>query len=258
RRQVLRPLLQTVFKTTTVVLLGAWLLFLLPFGISLLWALAVVVGLLILLGVLFWRRLVLLHSKLEIEIRQQIQSAATAGGTSGLAPAFFHKPLQWDLQVDEVTLTPQTDHAGKRIKDLALRTRFGCSIVGIDRQGFLLANPSADEALFPGDKLLLLGSEMQLGQAEEFLRSASTGTTLEIFEDLTTETIAVPAESPQTGKTLVELDLIRRFGVQICGIQRGDKRILVPAGVEHILSGDSLLVLGSHDKIQECRDFFSA
>ena len=34
----------------------------------------------------------------------------------------------------------------------------------IDRQGLLIANPTADERLFSGDKLLLLGGAEQLAQ----------------------------------------------------------------------------------------------
>ncbi|HPU56613.1 MAG TPA: cation:proton antiporter, partial [Verrucomicrobiota bacterium] len=56
RRARLRPLIQTAIKTVVAVVMSVWLLVLLPFGPSLLWALGIVAGILAFLGAVFWRR----------------------------------------------------------------------------------------------------------------------------------------------------------------------------------------------------------
>jgi CPA2 family monovalent cation:H+ antiporter-2 len=69
------------------------------------------------------------------------------------------------------------------------------------------------------------------------------------------ETVTVPSECRLAGKTLLDLDLIRRVGVQIAGIRRGDQRVLAPAGREMFNSGDELLVLGTPPQIAGFREF---
>jgi uncharacterized protein with PhoU and TrkA domain len=67
------------------------------------------------------------------------------------------------------------------------------------------------------------------------------------------ESVGVPQESPLTGLTLLELDLIHTVGVQIGGIRRGSKRILSPSGKDSLQGGDELLVLGTPAQIQDFR-----
>jgi Trk K+ transport system NAD-binding subunit len=68
--------------------------------------------------------------------------------------------------------------------------------------------------------------------------------------------IEVPEGSPHTGRSLAELNLVNQFGVQVCGIERGHERILIPSGAERMTPGDRLFVLGTHNKIQDCRAYF--
>ena len=67
------------------------------------------------------------------------------------------------------------------------------------------------------------------------------------------ENLDVPVHG--LGTTLGELKLVERFGIQVCGIQRGSKRILVPSSTERILGGDRLLLLGAHEKIRDFRTY---
>jgi len=55
--------------------------------------------------------------------------------------------------------------AGKLIREIALRTATGASVVGIERQGTNLINPGPDEELQAGDQVLVLGNRAQLDAA---------------------------------------------------------------------------------------------
>jgi CPA2 family monovalent cation:H+ antiporter-2 len=256
RSDVLRPLLQKALQGFTAVILLAWLLLLVPFGKWVFWALCAAAAVVLLWLPFFWRRLVLLHSRFEVEFREKMKAASTPGSSSGLPVSVLERPQEWQLQLDEVMLPLQTEHSGRRIADLGIRSRLGCSIVAIDRQGSLIANPSAQERLYAGDKLLLLGSEEQLGQAEEFLRGGpGQGADAIGFDDIAMENVEVPATARGVGKPLKDLQLVERFGIQVCGIQRGAERILVPSSTETIQPGDRLLVLGAHERI---RDFITS
>ena len=252
RQKRLRPLLEAALRGVALVAISVWLLALLPSGWSLLGVAGAVLLLLLAVAVVFWRRFVHLHSRLEIELLEQFQRASHATSTSAWSDSLPGQSADWNLDIDEVTLPSDSAHAGKTLGQLAVRRDFGCSVIGIDRQGYGIVNPSADAVLYPQDKLLLLGSAEQLARAARELGAVSTTTQAPAdFDELTMESLTVPPESLLAGKTLLELDLIRKLGVQIGGIRRGKQINLSPAGGDRIAAGDQLLVLGTHAQIKE-------
>jgi K+/H+ antiporter YhaU regulatory subunit KhtT len=72
-------------------------------------------------------------------------------------------------QIDTVNLNAQSPAIGKLIRELALRTQTGVSIVAIERAGATLVNPGPDEELQPDDQVLLLGQREQLDAARRQL-----------------------------------------------------------------------------------------
>jgi CPA2 family monovalent cation:H+ antiporter-2 len=252
RQARLRPLLEAALRAVALVVLTVWLLALLPSGWSLLGAAGGVLVLLAGVTALFWRRFVHLHSRFEIELRRQFQRASHATATSAWSVALPDPTADWHLDIDEVTLPSDSALAGRTLGELAVRQRFGCSVVGIDRQGYGIANPSADTVLFPRDKLLLLGTAGQLAEAARQLgAAASPQPPATDFDELTMESVRVPEGCPLAGRPLRELDLIRRAGVQIGGIRRGKRRNLAPSGNDHFEAGDELLLLGTHAQIKD-------
>ena len=75
------------------------------------------------------------------------------------------------------------------------------------------------------------------------------------IEELSLEVVVLPDESPNAGKTLAELDLLKQVGVQIAGIQRVHQRTLMPNGLDRLERGDELLVLGTVRRIQSFREW---
>jgi CPA2 family monovalent cation:H+ antiporter-2 len=64
-----------------------------------------------------------------------------------------------------VPLPPGGPAAGRLIRELALRTHTGATVVAIDRPDAPLVNPGPDEELRPGDRVYLLGTPDQLARA---------------------------------------------------------------------------------------------
>lgn len=251
RRQArLRPLLEAALQLVAFAVLTSWLLALLPSGWSFWGVAGVVFVTLAVIGAVFWRRFIKLHSRLEIELAEQFKRASNKMVGSAWAEVLPDQTAGWDLDLEAVTLPSDTALAGKTLAQLAVRQQFGCSVVGLDRQGFNLVNPAASTVLFPQDKLLLLGHASQLSAAARVLSTASATANVREFEDLTLETVLVPAGSPLAGQTLLELNLIHAFGIQLGGIRRAGQRILSLSGRDRIEVGDALLVLGAHPQIK--------
>ncbi|MBM3856292.1 MAG: sodium:proton exchanger, partial [Verrucomicrobia bacterium] len=144
------------------------------------------------------------------------------------------------------------DCQGRPIAELNLRTRFGCSVVGIERQGYMTPLPPPQTVLYPRDRVLLMGATEQIAAAKKFLGAVTgTGGAESDFGEIRMEVAEVPAWSRATGRTLGELSPARSHGVQIAGVRRGGTRILNPTADERLQSGDEVLVLGTPVQIRD-------
>ncbi len=79
-------------------------------------------------------------------------------------------PLLADAELETVVIKPGSPAAGHTIRELALRTRTGASVVALQRSGQNTINPVADQQIVTGDELLLLGTRDQLRAAMELLK----------------------------------------------------------------------------------------
>lgn len=258
RHRALRPVLQTALKTVTMAMLVIWLLVLLPFGQSLVWVSVAVAGILGLLAAVFWRRLVRWHSRMEIELQTQLKSALGSDAGSNLSQALRERQEDWELQAAEFVVPDFAECAGRKIGELALRTRFGCSIASIDRQGFSISNPSSGTGIYPRDQLLLIGSTAQIEEATRVLGAPKASGPAYEIEELSLEVVKVPQGSACGGQTLLELDLIRKIGVQVAGIERNGRRTLTPSGGDRIEPGDDVLALGTQRQLQDFRELLNS
>ncbi len=254
RAKKLRPGIELVFKTVAGVSLYIWLATVAPMTAGGRWLLvaSVLVGLVALF--FFKRRLVFWHSELEVGLQDVI-----AGGRQ--LSADTHAPwlrpeASWDLGVSECVLPDLADCQGTRIMDLELRSRFGCTIVGIGRQGYLIALPVPETVLYPRDKVLLMGTAPQVEAGKRVLTAVSGQSPAQSdFEEVRMELLDVPPGSRAAGQTLKNLSPSQHYRIQVAGINRAGLRILNPSGEETIVAGDQLLILGTPDQIAEFQDW---
>ena len=71
-----------------------------------------------------------------------------------------------DAELSLIAITATSPAAGRLIGELGLRTATGASIVGIERAGENIVNPSPDEELRGDDRVLLIGTPAQLAAAQ--------------------------------------------------------------------------------------------
>jgi monovalent cation:H+ antiporter-2, CPA2 family len=240
-------LIENGLKLAAGLALFIWLWSFLPLGAAAPWVLAVVLVMATVFLFFFRRRLVYIHSQLEVELEEML---VVRGASSKPLPPWLSQHRDWDLNVNEYELSDAAACSGKRLEEVELRTRSGCSIVAIDRQGFFIGNPGPETRLFPRDRLLLLGSSEEIAAARVLLGS-ETVQGGQGLEDVRMERILVPADSPAAHKTLGELDIARQTGVQVAAVKRrGRARPQVnPGGNERLKPGDELLVLGSAEQV---------
>jgi CPA2 family monovalent cation:H+ antiporter-2 len=250
----LRPLLETIFKVAGGAMMYLWLVAILPAEGTARWLLVVSAIVAAVALLVLRRKLIYWHSEMEIEIMSVIETADTRM-TSSTAP-WLQPHGDWNLHMIDCTLPDLADCQGKQISELDLRARFGCSVVGIERQGFMIPLPTPDAVLYPRDKVLLMGTTAQVKAGRKFLAAVSgTQVTDSVFEEVRMESIVVPEWSRGSGRTLGQLSLSQNHGVQVAGVHRGGLRILNPTAHEMLRSSDEILVLGTPVQIAEFKSW---
>lgn len=246
----LAPVVETSIKMVAGAALFFWLTAVLPAEGTTRWLLLgsslVAVTALILLR----HKLIYWHSQLEVELHSIIE--APTGQMTATAAPWLQAHEDWNLQVVDCMLPYLADCTGKSIAELKLRSRFGCSVVGIERQGCMIPLPGPDRVLYPRDRVLLMGTAEQVKAGREFLGTVSaTPQSESVFEEVCMSALAVPDWSRAAGRTLAELSPAKSHGVQISGIRREGRRILNPGGDETLQPGDEVLALGTPAQIRD-------
>ncbi len=78
-----------------------------------------------------------------------------------------------ELQLEEIVVPPKSPCEGVTLRDSGLREQLGVIVVAIKRaSGEMLFNPSADERIEAGDRLVALGEGMRLKELERRVASA--------------------------------------------------------------------------------------
>ena len=238
-----KTLIEATVKFFAAVGLAMWLAEFVPLDLLPRWSWAVLAGVMIIIVVLFARRLILWHSHWQYSVEGALAASAATDPSLTDQPKWHEAGRDWGLKLTEIRLPENSAAAGKSIAQLAIRTRFNCAIAEINRAGVLLATPSAQEMLFSGDRLLLIGEPAAIENA----RPEFTTTKLRERFDFEEASLEFVDKVPRPWVGLSLEAAMRQFGhgLLIVGIQRKTERIRNPGPNEILQTDDGLLILGS-------------
>ena len=243
----LTPVVENGLKGGAGLLLLLWLGAILPISGPARWLPLVALTAVALGFVALRRRLIYWHSMLEVELVVMLNQGDQK--FTGTTAPWMAAHSEWNLTLGDCVLPDLADVRGRTLVELGLRTKFGCTVAGVERQGVMVGNPTGDMILYPRDKVLLLGDPKQVAAGKEFLQQASGAPIVSNFDEVRMEAVELPPGCELHGQTLAAIALSRTHGLQVAGINRHGRRILNPGGEEQLLAGDDVLVLGSPDQI---------
>ena len=141
--------------------------------------------------------------------------------------------------------------AGGTLAASRLGERVGLTVGGIVRGGDLLLPVSAEEALRPDDRLVMVGDPARLERLHELgeveLEEVSDGALA--AEDVVLVEAAVAPRSALAGKTLREIDFQNRYGLLALSIWRQGRPIHGDLADIPLALGDALLLQGRRRRI---------
>ena len=250
RSRLPAPIVENGFKVFSVLGIAYWLSRLLPVEYLPRWAWLVVAIVLAVVLAIFSRRLIYWHSKWQNSLREVFAGHPAADGAR--QRRWLESSGGWGISVQEFVIPERAVCTGRSIGELGVRSRYGCSIVEIDRQGHTIIAPEPSQALYSGDRLLLLGTPGQIAAVRSGLGMTEEAKDAAAFDQARLEPVVVPS-GPHIGQSLAELQLPRRTGVLVAAIDRAGHKVVNPAGSERLAEGDELLILGSPEQIRQLR-----
>jgi len=155
------------------------------------------------------------------------------------------KMAGYDVHIETVTLEADSSFAGQKMKDLPIRSESGVNIVKILRGSRSIVIPGGNEPVFPGDKLIAVGSTSQLESFRRIIDASlvkdSTPNT-----EFTVARITLRGDSYLTGKSLKETNM-RDFKYMVISVLRGEELVTNPHSDFRFEVGDVVWVAGDPD-----------
>jgi CPA2 family monovalent cation:H+ antiporter-2 len=215
--------------------------------------------LLLVVGLLFRRRVLQFNARVEnyfIEtFNRDITSQLERHRRIILKKIRGQSPLQLDL-LDVRILEGNCGH-NLRICDLGLREKFNVNIVALRHGNYTTFSPPAEMPLFAGSGLILLGSRENLEKARGFFlapcecAAMAEGAAAEEFE---IAHLCVHLRHPLLGKTLMESQLRKKYGVSVVEIRRNGGDVLLPSAAEIFQANDVLVIVGGRSAIRRASE----
>ena len=167
-------------------------------------------------------------------------------------PLFEGHLLDRDLHISDFQVPEGSEWAGKSLKELELRTRFGVQVSSILRGNRRINIPNGSALLFPGDKIQAIGSDAQLSNLNRAMRSEVFSDDPEIEKrEMKLRRITLRKGCQFIGKTLSESGLRDVYDCMAVGLEEG-KESLSPIDPNYRFeNGDMLWIVGEQDAIDK-------
>lgn len=174
----------------------------------------------------------------------------------GLEREIENSLLTLDLHIAEVEVSANSAFAGKALKDLGIRGKTGANIVRIIRGGININIPGGNHRLYPGDRVILAGSDTDVAAFQKMLETSLSNTdTNNINTSIILDNFTIKADSPLCGKSIINSGIREKGNCIVMGLIRPlDDFYTNPDPNIIIQEDDIIIVAGEKQKMQE---FFS-
>lgn len=162
--------------------------------------------------------------------------------------------LDYDVHISDFELEPESTFCGHSLMQLNIRNKSGVSVVRIVRGGININIPGGRTVLYPGDKIVVAGSDEQIGRFQQMLdgsiqkhkkdeETARTHVTLERF--------TITPDNQLIGTTLMQSGIREQAQCIVMGIERDGRRITNPDPSFEFQEGDIIIAAGETERIKQ-------
>ncbi|MCA9902125.1 MAG: SLC13 family permease [Anaerolineales bacterium] len=171
-------------------------------------------------------------------------------------PQELNREYQLKDYLAELHVMPESPLIGKTIVESRLGEAYDLTVMGVVRDGRMRLGILPNAHIRPGDVLLVKGSEEQMLSVRRKI-----GVTLSAEsefdehdwqnEEVSVAELVVSQKAPFIGKTLKSANFRARYGLTVLAIWREEKSIAGKLDNVRLRLGDTLLVQGRRERIEE-------
>lgn len=156
--------------------------------------------------------------------------------------------------IAEILIPAESDHIGKQVKDFSLPVE-GASVIDMIRRNVSVRRRMQDLTVKAGDRFILKTDASELLSLKEDGQVEFSSTLPQGFEPVTaSESLLMEAsinqKSSLMGRRLMDLGLVRKYGVYVIAIHRDDENLNENFENIKLKFGDTLLLEGPADGIK--------
>ncbi|VXC03641.1 POTASSIUM/PROTON ANTIPORTER ROSB [Flavobacterium sp. 9R] len=150
----------------------------------------------------------------------------------------------WDGHMAVFDIAAESNIAGETLKKLQLREQLGINIASIKRGEITIHIPDANERIFPGDEVFVIGNDAQVQEFKKYLDQHEIEATPEIREpDIVLRQIELKNHA-FIGKSIKESKLREKTKGLVVGIEKRGQRFMNPESNVLLEKDDILWIVG--------------
>ena len=170
-------------------------------------------------------------------------------------PLYEGRLLDRDIHISEFEVPEDSTWAGKSLKELHLRERFGVDMSSVHRGSHRLNIPNGDMVIFPGDKLQVIGNDDQLQKFNTALQSDLMPEEAEIEKrEMKLSQLIISSSSEFLGKTLIESGIRDHYNCMVVGLEEGQENLTHISPSRKFEKGDIIWLVGEPDDLKRIKN----
>ncbi|MGN0202446.1 MAG: cation:proton antiporter [Candidatus Cryptobacteroides sp.] len=191
------------------------------------------------------RRSVHRISALEEHFLKNLNARESSEKISRPVSASVRKELEhYNVFTKAIEVPAESSFAGALLKDIPFRSRTGANIIKISRGSRNILVPSGEQEIFPGDRILVVGTREQIEKFQELTEaSADKGAAETEMQDFKIEAVTLNMDSFLTGKSLRSANL-RKYGCMVISVLHEGDFITNPEPDFRFKEGDTIWIAG--------------
>lgn len=195
--------------------------------------------------------------KMERLFMQNLRSREIVAEVMGRRrPLYEGRLLDRDVHISDFTIPEDSLWAGKMLRELEFRNRYGVHISSILRGSQRINIPNGGTILFPGDNIQTIGSDDQLTAFSEALNTELHDKDPEIEKrEMKLHQVVINRNGIFAGKTLRDSGIRDVYNCMVVGLEEGKENLSQMDPSHKLRHGEAIWIVGEQDDIERfCRD----
>lgn len=175
----------------------------------------------------------------------------------GLEREVENSLISLEMNIAEVEVPANSAFAGKALKDLNIRNITGANIVRIIRGGININIPGGNHRLYPGDRIILAGSDTDVAAFQKMLETslAPTEDGNSMNTNIVLDNFTIGADSPLCGKSIIKSGIREKGNCIVMGLIRPAEDFYTNPDPNIVIQEDDIIIVAGEKK--KMQDFFS-